>query len=122
MSDYDTAKDRLRTTGPGELMACSDLDYKEVLRAAHDLNLEKLAMPSAMDALSEIRYILQAVVARPVSGTDSSCAFCQAYGDGEPHEQMEFDPEHECVVLTAQRLLHSASPEPLPSQVDVPDQ
>jgi hypothetical protein len=56
------------------------------------------------NASLEIAYILRAVAARPISSTDSSCAFCQAYGD-ESHGQMEFDESHECIVLTAQRLL-----------------
>jgi hypothetical protein len=56
-----------------------------------------------MTYAEEITYILRAVAERPISGTDSSCAFCQAYGD-EPHGKMD-DDSHECVVLTAQRLL-----------------
>lgn len=37
------------------------------------------------------------------SGTDSSCAFCGAYG-GEPHQAMDEYP-HEYIVLTAGKLI-----------------
>lgn len=123
MSDYDIARARLRATAPGELMLCADLDWKEVQRAATDINLENIGKPPAQDALSELRYILKAVADRPISSTDSSCAFCQAYGDSEPHGQMEFDSEHECVVITAKRLLDFvSSPDASPSATDATSQ
>ena len=54
---------------------------------------------------SPIERIIRAVAENPISSTDSSCAFCQAYGD-DPHTIMSLEGEEiECPVLIAQEII-----------------
>ena len=56
--------------------------------------------------MNDLTFLLKAVAENPISGTDSSCAFCQAYGEEEEHSQHEVDgEERECPVVIARKLL-----------------